>query len=161
MRVVRRAFELRPDPVPTLDPHGEYLTRVWREVVYPMAQRMGMPLRLPPVQPRSRLAHAAAFFAAAHGKGEESHEEIFRAFFQRGEDIGSIDLLVALGEGIGLDKAVLRQALETRQFEAEVVADEERAERLGVHAVPAYLAVGQRMVTGVRNLSELSKLCKG
>lgn len=157
MRVVRRAFELRPAPVPTLDPHGEYLTRAWREVVYPMAQRMGMALRLPPVQPRSRLAHAAAFFAAAHGQGEACHEEIFRAFFQRGEDIGRIEVLVAIGEGIGLDGAALRQALETRQFEAAVLADEERAEAFGVRAVPAYLAEGPRVVTGVQTLTELRK----
>lgn len=157
---MRRAFELRPDPVPALDPSGEYLTRVWREVVYPMAQRMGMPLRLPPLQPRSRLAHAAAFFAAAQGKLEACHEEIFRAFFQRGEDIGSIDLLVALGAEIGLDRAALRHALETREFEAQVVADEERAERLGVRAVPAYLTDGQRVVTGVRTLNELREFVK-
>jgi len=157
---VRRAFELRPDPVPTLDPHGEYLTRVWREVVYPMAERMGMTLRLPPVQPRSRLAHAASFFAAAHGKLDALHEEIFRSFFQRGEDIGRIDLLVGLGAGIGLDGSALRRALETRQFEAEVVADEERAERLGVRAVPAYLTEGPRVVTGVLALGQLREFVK-
>ena len=36
-----RAFELRPEPVPTLPPDGEYLTRVWDQSVYPMAERMG------------------------------------------------------------------------------------------------------------------------
>lgn len=48
-----RAFELRPDPVPTLDPGGEYLHRVWNSSVHPMAADRGMTLRLPPVQPRS------------------------------------------------------------------------------------------------------------
>ena len=32
--VVWRAFELRPEPVPALDPKGEYLMRVWRSSVY-------------------------------------------------------------------------------------------------------------------------------
>ncbi|HKN88569.1 MAG TPA: hypothetical protein VJV04_17020, partial [Nitrospiraceae bacterium] len=51
-----RAFELRPEPVPTLEPNGEYLHTVWNQSVYPMARQRGMTLRLPPVQPRSRRA---------------------------------------------------------------------------------------------------------
>lgn len=159
VRVVRRAFELRPDPVPTLDPRGEYLTRVWRESVYPLAERMGLPIRLPPVQPRSRLAHEAAHFAAARGKLAIFHAEVFRAFFQRGEDIGRSDVLAALGEKVGLNAAALRHTLDTREFEAEVVADEKLAEQLGVHAVPAYVASRQRVATGVRTLEELRRFC--
>lgn len=55
-----RAYELRPDPIPTLDPDGDYLHRVWNASVYPMAQSLGMTLRLPtrpasqPQGPRSR-----------------------------------------------------------------------------------------------------------
>jgi predicted DsbA family dithiol-disulfide isomerase len=162
VRVVRRAFELRPAPVPTLDPQGEYLTRVWREVVYPMAERREMPLRLPPVQPRSRLAHEAARFAAGQGCQEAFHTEVFRAFFQRGEDIGQVDILVALGNGVGLDGAALRQALETREFTAEVTADEGLADRFGAHAVPAYVANrNNRVVTGVRTVEELMWLVFG
>lgn len=158
VRVVRHAFELRPNPVPTLDPQGGYLTQVWREVVYPMAERMGMLLRLPPVQPRSRLAHEAARFASGRGCLEAFHEEVFRAFFQRGEDIGRVDVLVELGKGVGLNGAALRQALATREFETEVTADEELAERLGVRAVPAYLANRRRVVTGMRTMEELKGL---
>jgi predicted DsbA family dithiol-disulfide isomerase len=55
--VAWRAYELRPDPVPTLDPDGEYLHRVWNQSVYPMARERGLALKLPPVQPRSRKAH--------------------------------------------------------------------------------------------------------
>lgn len=117
-----------------------------------------MTLHLPPVQPRTRLAHAAAFFAAAHNKLEAYHEEVFRAFFERGEDIGRIEVLVALGSGIGLDEGSLRQALETREFEAQVLADQERAERLGVRAVPAFVTPGPRMLTGVRRFEELREL---
>ena len=51
-----RAFELRPAPVPTLDPAGDYLRIVWNQAVYPMARQRGMTLRLPPRQPRSRRA---------------------------------------------------------------------------------------------------------
>ena len=52
VKVNWQAFELRPEPVPTLDPDGEYLHRVWNASVYPMASERGMNLKLPPVQPR-------------------------------------------------------------------------------------------------------------
>jgi len=83
---------------------------------------------------------------------------VYRAFFERGEDIGCVDILAVLGREIGLDAGALRLALETRKFEAEVVADEDRAQSLGVRAVPAYVTHGQRVVTGVRNLAELMAL---
>jgi predicted DsbA family dithiol-disulfide isomerase len=45
-----QAFELRPEPVPTLAPDGEYLHTVWNDSVYPMAAERGMNLKLPAVQ---------------------------------------------------------------------------------------------------------------
>ena len=51
VEVVWRAFELRPEPVATLDPRGEYLQRVWENSVYLMAERLGKTMKLPPVQP--------------------------------------------------------------------------------------------------------------
>ena len=36
VRISWQAFELRPDPVPTLDPNGNYLRDVWERAVYPM-----------------------------------------------------------------------------------------------------------------------------
>lgn len=40
VELVWRAFELRPEPHPALDPRGEYLTRVWESSVYPLAERL-------------------------------------------------------------------------------------------------------------------------
>ncbi len=81
VEIIWRAFELRPEPVPTLPPDGEYLHRVWNASVYPMAERSGIAIKLPPVQPRARLAHEAAHWARTLGKFEEMNVEIFRAFF--------------------------------------------------------------------------------
>ncbi len=77
-----RAYELRPHSVPTLDPDGEYLHRVWDASVYPMAERMGIPMKLPPVQPRSRLAHEAAQWAREQGRFDDYNAAVFRAFFE-------------------------------------------------------------------------------
>jgi predicted DsbA family dithiol-disulfide isomerase len=78
-----RAYELRPDPIPTLDPDGEYQHRVWNASVYPMARSLGMTLRLPPVQPRSRKALEAAEFARERSRQGAMHNALFRGFSRR------------------------------------------------------------------------------
>src|SRR3954452_23456322 len=63
-----RAYELRPEPEPTLDPAGDYLCDIWASAVYPMAAKRAMKLQLPPVQPRSRKAFEATEYARDRGK---------------------------------------------------------------------------------------------
>lgn len=131
-----RAYELRPDPIPTLDPDGEYLHRVWNASVYPMARSLGMTLRLPPIQPRSRKALEAAEFAREKGVYDRMHTALFRAFFEEGRDIGEIEVLLQVGESVGLDTDELRTALEEGRFTEKVIGDEELARKLGVDSVP-------------------------
>lgn len=134
-----RAYELRPDPAPTLDPDGEYLHRVWNASVYPMARSLGMTLRLPPVQPRSRKALEAAEFAREKGLYDTMHTALFKAFFEDGQDIGRTEVLLEVGASIGLDHEELRAALDADRFTGKVLDDERVAARLGVNSVPTML----------------------
>ena len=145
-----RAFELRPEPVPTLDPDGAYLHTVWNRSVYPMAEQRGMTLRLPPVQPRSRKALEAAELAREQGRYEAMHHALFRAFFEEGRDIGDPEVLVEVGESVGLDGQALRAALEEGRYTEKVLADERLAEVVGVRAVPTLLvgAAGRPLEEG-------------
>ena len=134
-----RAFELRPEPVPTLDPRGEYLRTIWERSVYPMARERGMTLRLPPVQPRSRNALEAAEFARAAGHFDQMHTALFRAFFEEGRDLGDLNVLLETGASAGLDRAALRRALEEGRYTEKVLDDERLAQHLGITAVPTLL----------------------
>jgi predicted DsbA family dithiol-disulfide isomerase len=134
-----RAFELRPEPVPTLDPDGEYLHTIWRQSVYPMAERRGMTLRLPPVQPRSRKALEAAEFAREAGRFEAMNRALFRAFFEEGRDLGATEVLLDVGGSVGLDREELRTALEQGRFTDAVLRDERLAQAIGISGVPALL----------------------
>jgi predicted DsbA family dithiol-disulfide isomerase len=143
-----RAFELRPEPAPTLDPDGEYLHRVWGQSVYPMADQRGMVLRLPPVQPRSRKAHEAAAFARAQGRFDPMHRALFQAFFEEGFDIGRDDVLIDLARSVGLDGDALAEALRDGRHTAQVLADQEVARRMGLGGVPATILVPDESVGG-------------
>ena len=140
VEIVWHAFELRPEPVPTLEPAGDYLVSVWSRSVYPMAAGRGMVLKLPPVQPRSRKAFEATVFAADAGRGEAMLRALFAAFFEHGRDIGRIDELVAVGREVGLDAEALRDALQRGVHTDSVLADEAEAARLGIRGVPLMVA---------------------
>ncbi|SNB46966.1 DsbA family protein [Geobacter sp. DSM 9736] len=161
LRIEWRAFELRPHTVPTLDPNDSYLVRIWEEMVYPMAEKLGVTMHLPPVQPRSRVAHQAALHAKAVGRFPEYHREIFRAFFERGEDIGQPDVLVALAEKLGMDGQRLRQVLVSGEMTDGVMADHWLAERNGINVVPAFLVDRKRLATGLQPTGALIDLVKG
>ena len=156
--IVWRAFELRPDSVPTLDPNGDYLHRVWGSSVYPLADQLGVDIKLPPVQPRSRRAHQAAHWARRHGKFREYNDAVFRAFFQRGEDIGNTDVLTRLAADMALDGDNLREALDNDSHLENVLADEREAKKLGLRGVPAFIANRKIALSGVQSLENLQKL---
>ena len=144
--------------MPALDPKGDYLAKAWKNSVYPLAERLGVTMRLPPVQPRSRRAHEAAHWAGFRGRFQDYHESVFRAFFERGENIAEIEVLTSLALQLDLDDDALRQALEHHEFEPSVLADESDARVLGVTGVPAFIADRKAARTGVQTVESLKQL---
>ena len=158
VELIWRAYELRPEPVPMIDPNSDYLRRVWTDSVAPLAERLGVTMRFPPVKPRTRLAHEAAHWARAQNRFDDYHNEVFRAFFERGEDIGDVEVLIALSLKLEFDSNSLRQALISHEFVASVLADEREAARLGVTGVPAFVADRRAALSGVQPIENLRKL---
>jgi predicted DsbA family dithiol-disulfide isomerase len=133
------AFELRPDPVPLLDPKSEYIQEHWRNRVRPMAAERGLVMNIPPAQTRTRRAHETAAFARAHGAFAAVDRALFRAFFEHGLDINDVDVLAQIAQDVGLDPDALRRALDTGEFASVVDEDLALAPRLGIRSVPTIL----------------------
>ncbi|MEM1256228.1 MAG: DsbA family protein [Cyanobacteria bacterium P01_H01_bin.21] len=131
------AFELRPAPEPTLDPKGAYLHRVWEQSVYPMAKQRGLALKLPPVQPYSKQALAAAEYAKDTSNFEAFHQEMFRAFFEQGQDISNDEVIAEVAQAAGLEAAAVVAAAKSSLYQNRVDADRQAAIRRGVSGVPA------------------------
>lgn len=153
-----RSFELRPAPAPTLDPNGDYLVSAWQNHVYPLAAKMKMPLKRPPIQPHSRLAHEAAKWAEKQGHFEEYHCAVFRVFFEHGKDIGDREILKELAVDLQLDARSLHVSLINNEYTALVLADEEKARRVDVRAVPAFVVNGKVLAAGVQSTERLQEL---
>jgi len=126
--------------------------------VYPLAERLNIRIKLPPVQPRSRRAHEAAHWAKHQGRFSEYNEALFRAFFERGEDISNVDVLSRLASDLGLDGNSLQQALDKDEDLESVLADEREARKLGISGVPAFVANRKAALSGVQSVENLKKL---
>ena len=122
-----------------------------------MAAKLGVKMRMPSVVPRTRLAHEAAAWARANGQADVMHDAIFRAFFERSEDIGQLQVLTDLATGVGLDAADLKTALTLQTHLPEVLADEQQAQNYGLSGVPAFIWNGRGLV-GVQTDKSLERL---
>src|SRR5690606_26660265 len=135
VRVEHRAFELWPAPAELPDPREQ--ERNWAAVVEPLARELGMEMRYPRVQPRTRKAHETAAYAREHGRFDEVHDALYRAYFVEGLDIGRIDVLAELGARSGLDVQDLQIALGVDRYTEQVLAGEVEGLGRGVGGVPA------------------------
>ncbi|SFD61435.1 DsbA family oxidoreductase [Paracidovorax konjaci] len=152
-----RAFELRPEPEPTLRPEDPYLPAVWQRSVYPLAQRLGVQIKLPSISPQPRTAAAFELLAMAQDESldDEYSMRVLRAFFQDDVDIGDSQHLVELAAEAGLDAEKARKALDRgtyrqRQHEAQRHARED----MRITSVPT-IVVGERVFRGTPSLDEL------
>jgi predicted DsbA family dithiol-disulfide isomerase len=155
-------FELRPEPTPTLRPDGDYLQSTWQQVVYPMAERMGVPIVLPRVspQPYSRLAFEGFAYAAERGLGQRYTEQIFRAFFVQQRDIGRPEVLTEVAAQLGLDADDFRAALDSGRYAATHQRALRRAHELEITVVPTILTNGRRL-EGMPSAEALHELLDG
>ena len=154
-------FELRPYPTPTLKPEDEYLPRVWRQSVYPMARQLGVDIKLPTIspQPHTHLAFEGFQYAKEKGKGEAYTLRMFEAFFKEDKDIGDVAVLTQLAEEVGLDPKEYREVLESRKYKNEHKEALEQSYRIGIQAVPTF-RIGGQYYPGVLPKEQLKKIIR-
>ncbi|HEU0054134.1 MAG TPA: DsbA family protein [Longimicrobium sp.] len=152
-RLAHHAFELHPAPAPLPPPSADDV-----EAARPLAEALGLPLRVPASTARTRKAHEAARFAETRGVGAAMREAIFAAYFAEERDVGRIDVLVELGAALGLDPSELKVVLDVDTFADEVERGRAAARQLRIDAVPA-LVVGEgeraRLLLGAYPVDEL------
>ena len=141
-------FELHPAPTPTRRPESDYLQERWKQSVYPLAERLGVQMKLPSVSPYpyTNLAFQGLEFAKDHGRANEYNDAVFRAFFQQSRDIGSPEVLAGIAKEVGLDAKALQSALKEGAYRERVQQLLETAYgRVGVTAVPTMIIGRQRL----------------
>lgn len=153
-------FELRPVPSEPLSIKSNYIQQGWNYSVKPLAERFGVEMTLPDIDPipRTYLAHEGFQFAKEHGKGKEYVDAVFKAYWVKGQDIANIDVLTTIAGEIGLNQDQLNEALTTRKYEEKHKQALRHAyEEAQVTAVPTYF-IGNQKVQGVHTKEQLLQL---
>ena len=149
--VVWHSYELRPQGSPPVPP--EYLARI--KATEPRLLKMareqyGLELNRGPLGISSRAALIGAKYAEALGKGPQYHDAVFRAYWQRANNIGDVAILSEIARSIGLEREAFLAALPDGQYETQVEADIEQAYSYGLTGVPALIFGEKYLVSGAQ-----------
>ncbi|MBC2640910.1 MULTISPECIES: DsbA family protein [unclassified Rhodococcus (in: high G+C Gram-positive bacteria)] len=106
------------------------------------------------------LAHEFLAHASALGKNREAWDSIFRTYFGNGEPVFSLDDLLRLSDGLGLDREQTRQALIERRYRQQVRDDAARAQRLGATGAPFIVVDDHYGVPGAQDSDSLVELLR-
>jgi protein-disulfide isomerase len=93
-------------------------------------------------------AAVASLCAAQQGKFWEFHDVLFnkQAEWQDGDDAA----MIAYAEGLGLDKSKFTQCLSDASVQAQVDADAELSQQLGLSGTPSFILIDTQAGTGTR-----------
>jgi predicted DsbA family dithiol-disulfide isomerase len=166
--VVWRPYQLDPEappePSPVLDVYARKFgspaeaERIVRHVGE-IAATVGLDYRLGDAQRANTLdAHRLLDWAevtAGAAYQDALAERLFRAYFTEGLHLGDAEVLARCADDVGLDGAGafahLASGLGTRSVQARI----ERAQRLGITAVPTFVFQGQFAVSGAHEPATL------
>lgn len=153
--VVWHPFELRPPPTPLVAIDHPSLAGRWAD-----ARRWADDMKRfdpPSLVPWTRKAHELVLYATEHDLQGPIRRSIFEAYLFEGQDIGRVDVLVAMAVESGLDRTEAKAVLDVDRHEADVAALRDAARTLGVESPPTLLAGGQRL-EGFHNRDRINTL---
>jgi len=155
-------FELHPEAPPEGIPRERYFGRERSERMsshmQSIAESVGLNMKTRDVIINSRRALGAAEFAREHGRFDAMHHALFQAHWGGVGKLEDVDDLVRIGEGVGLDGAALREAVESNRY-AEVIDENRRmASSAGIDAIPAHVFARRFLVLGAQPYDVLKQV---
>lgn len=110
------------------------------------------------VSPNTLDAHRVIRWAGAAGAEVQNRlvRDLFKAYFERGENIGDRAVLAAAAGRAGMDQAVVESLLAGDADGAAVAEEAATASRMGITGVPCFLFEGKYAVMGAQESSTLA-----
>jgi predicted DsbA family dithiol-disulfide isomerase len=155
-----RPFELNPQMAPEGEDVAEHLARKYGSTPAQMAQNQeGIRQRGAAVgftfnmDKRSRIyntfdAHRLLHWAQLQGRQPALKLALLEAYFGRGEDVSSHEVLARAAREAGLDAVVAREVLDSGRYADEVREEERFYQQQGIHAVPSVIVNGKYLIQG-------------
>ena len=118
-----------------------------RQDVRRITGKMGIPMTPPPITTDPTIAGAASLLAEEHGVLRDWIVEVMRAEWAEGKDIGDEQVLLQVGEQVGLSADVLAAAFNDEARLSQLETNWEEAQELGLIGVPSF-QVGEELFWG-------------
>ena len=102
----------------------------------------------PEVVPNSRLALRLTELARDRGLHERVHDRLMDAYWTEGRNIGDPETLRTLAAEAGLGDA--EAVFDGDVYEERVLASTAQAQKLGIHAIPAFVIDSKLLILGAQ-----------
>jgi predicted DsbA family dithiol-disulfide isomerase len=160
VNIIWRAYQLYPDiPEGGMD-RAEFLRQRYpggspaagRSRIEEEAGRIGIDMAFERIgrMPNTFLGHRLLHHARQAGVQHELADNLFTAYFERGEDVGALEVLVDEAESVGLNRAETAAYLASDAGTDEVRREIERASMIGVTGVPCFVFAGAYALPGAQ-----------
>ena len=93
-------------------------------------------------------AHRLLHWAEQEGRQQALKEALLQAYFGKGENVSSHDVLARVAGEVGLDATQARKILDSDQFVEEVRAQEQFYQTQGIRAVPSVIINDHYLIQG-------------
>jgi predicted DsbA family dithiol-disulfide isomerase len=100
--------------------------------------------------PNSANSHRLVRLAHTLGRQHEAVELLFTAYFERGLDIGNVEVLIRLAEELGIERPMAHAHLSGDNDLNAVYTENARMHRLGITGVPCYIFNDGRAIAGAQ-----------
>jgi predicted DsbA family dithiol-disulfide isomerase len=100
--------------------------------------------------PNTLDAHRLIHWAGIEGRQTVVATALFRAYWREGQDIGDRDVLASVGEGAGMDAAMVAALLAGDADRDEIARRDAHARARGVTGVPTFVVAGAHAVVGAQ-----------
>lgn len=109
--------------------------------------------------PNSLLSHCLIALAPVEVR-EALIDDIYAAYFEHGQDIGDLEILLQIGRQHGLNPVKLRQEITGEAVRAQVEMEAQQAHKLGITGVPFFIMNDQYAFSGAQPPEVITNLLR-
>jgi predicted DsbA family dithiol-disulfide isomerase len=106
--------------------------------------------------PNTINSHRLIRWSHSAGVQDAVVENLFRAYFINGADIGDIKTLAQIGAESGMDHELVEELLNSDADREKVEHEDTMARKIGISGVPTYLVGGAVLVTGAQDADHIA-----
>ncbi len=116
------------------------------------AEEAGLTINFAAIErtPNTLNAHRLIHWAGIEGKQTAVVSFLFEAYFEKGQDIGDTDVLVAIAERAEMDGPAIRHLLQGETEAADISSRDAHARERGVTGVPTFIVANQHALPGAQ-----------